>query len=404
MQKTAGNNLVSMRSLGRRPPRRKIQPRFFVFLSALILLLVLVSLPFLPRSTASVRLGSVGNSTSTQALVVHDETVQSVKAFGQLQPLAMEGRYVTAGDPVIEVFTSSYNDTEKQKLQDVQMQIKALQESSLLQDVNDQSLRQLDSRIADQLKQITAIARGDTQIGLYKAENDLGYLISDRHEFLQRDTAANKQLQQLYDQEKNIRARVESLKTVVNAGSSGVVSYYLDGLEPVFTYIALEQVDVSQARTLLKSREVEIQSGAKGERPIFRVVNPEHFALIALLPKDNTYALDQKVPVHIKSANLSCVATVRRVVSDAREQLVVLEVVEEIASFISQRKADISVGGTQEGMIVPIDALYGDGSAVTLTDGTTVDVIVLARDKSNALVEPVTTGELRVGQSVKLEP
>ncbi len=392
----------------RRPVRvrRRVLPRFYVFCAAFLALIAFLVWLALPKGTAAVRKGSIGESVHTQAVVVRTEKVTTSKTYpSQIVPLKQEGQSVQAGDPVVEIYTSSYSEKIRTELRDVRARIKEAQEHDLLASLNSASLKELDSRIAEAVTRWTAIVRGETDKGLVKTQAELSALLRDRQELLRRAAVQSRDLQALYEQENNLTLRIAGWRNEVAADTAGIVSFQFTGLEEVVQPGTLDQFTVSNVRTLLKGDKPPQTAAQKSEKPLFRVVSERRVQLVCIVPREGvSLAVDQSVSVRLPGQQESVSARVMRLTTERRERLAVLDVPTDVLPLLNLVQVSVDVGGEQSGLLVPEEALRptaDGGYSVESVDGQTLPVRLLGRDGRRALIEPVTPGTLSEGMRVK---
>lgn len=394
-----------------RPRRRvRIRPRFFIFLLLLVAIIIgcvfgirgLIGMIAGPQD-ATVSLGVLEDVKSFDALILRDEEIVRIDTYETILYKATEGQNVTAGDDVLDVFTSGYSEELNRQLEETQAEVRRLQQQvNPLGNVVDEDLMAFDTHIAQKEQEIQSAARGAAVSKIVDLEKELRSLMEQRQDLIQKTQATfdNTELQAKLNDLERLERQIAAFRSPYKASSDGRVSFTSDGMEYFLNMDSLDSIAVADVQNMLKGTlPGTVPPEIKAAVTLYRLVNPTNW--YALIPvKDWSYAVGFQ-GMEISFAGYEGITFVANVKSihegEGDHSLVVLEVTEDIGPLMNARSATVKIGGRIEGYVVPLSAIkeVGGRRGVYLLDGVTfVEISVLGRDDENALVMPLNEGEL----------
>nr|WP_122011701.1 HlyD family efflux transporter periplasmic adaptor subunit [Maliibacterium massiliense] len=389
--------------------RRKIKPRFIVFISVVVLVIVALVLPLFGRQrTAAVQWGTMEDGRAISCVILRDEKVVAAEATGKLEYMVPEGERVSTDTLIAQVYKSGYSEKTLAELARVQEEIVDYQRNNILKDIVDADLAALDASIKAKGDEIAAAVRGENDAQVLRLETELKPLLRDRQAYLTRVATADEHLQQLYDRQTSLTEQIAQWRVDVKAPFSGVVSFFTDGCEASLSMDALEGLTYSSVKNAVQASDVQQSEEAKLYTPMFRIVNNTHWYILVLSEGASRDLVLQKqydiVFDDIPDTTFTGKLVGQR--AEGKQLLEVLEVTQDIGPLLSVRQINGTVGKRFEGLKVPASALKTrDGQrGVYRVDGGEsifVPVDVLVEDKSAAIVQPKEEGALEVKQTVR---
>lgn len=399
----------------RRKARLRVQPRFFLFLAALALIIALpvCAVLFLGGSDGQIyTLGYGGYDQSARAyraLLVRQEQCYRSPEDGKVLYSITEGQDAAASEPVLSLYATGYTDQMMQELAQVRESIKTQQNASLQGKILDPELDALEAAVDQQAQALIDVAQGGIN-NLAQVYLNLCDAMTSRQDYLKRTgvALADPVLTSLYSDETKLLGRIEAWYTTYAAPQAGRVSYQFDGLETVLTVDTVVGLSPEALTRVLNGEKLDVDETILAQMPLYRLVDPNvWYAAIVVEKNDNWQAQQgQSVTFTINGYNTAGVqATVQSILEEGNRKTVVLRMDGDIGSLISKRFVTMQIGERVEGLMAPQSALTSQGgqSGVVLSDGQTfVPVTVRAQDGENCLIWPVQEGALVKGDQILL--
>ena len=148
----------------RRKRHVRIQARFYVFLVllALIALMLLLWVNQWNRlgTTAIVTQASLGSQYQGQIVIVRDETLYDAEGVTRVDYVAEEGSHLYKGGVICRVYSSGYNQTEINKLENYRSAIQQYHKEQVMQNYVDAQLDRLNSQIDALALEIRTLVQG----------------------------------------------------------------------------------------------------------------------------------------------------------------------------------------------------------------------------------------------------
>lgn len=388
--------------------RRQVNPKFYIFLSAIVVVAIVVLFFIFNINTAVVEQGTISFEKQVPVIVVRDEQVVSAQNYGKPNYIAGEGDRVEADAPVMEVYKWGYNEKVMNDLIDYQTKIEQYQENGL----NDQTVTDLDAQISQKAEEIKKIINGTAEGDIVAAERELKSLMVQKRDYLKETVPADQQLNDFYAQEQEIDGRVNNWRQTLTAPAAGVVSYYFDGAESVLNAANIEKIKAADIVGILNGTtgKQAAAAGDETESPMFRLVNSYKWYLLVQSEKE--------IPEFAKG-NVFSIAfndyiarqyqgTVVGTITEDNSYIYTIEIDDDIGEMLNVRRTDARVFTQFNGLKVPEKALVEeDGvtgvNVVTGREKTFVPVTVDVIKDGNAIIRPVQeNGILAANQHVEV--
>ncbi len=411
----------------------KVNPRFYILLTALLAVLVLAVLVLKPGGkSGSLSPGSQALTMQATAILIRSETCHSVEKYDRVSYQVQEGAQVTAEMPVAVVYRWGYTDDMTQALLNVQERIYAKQ-MELLSGVESAELTALNSQIMAKQREIrealsenapilavsaasvTATPQGDDaaaspppsaapqaageSLDLLTIENDIKALLTQRCNLLKQYVQADEALNALYSEAETKKAQLAEYTSEVAAKGGGVASFYFDGYEQVLN---ADKLDVISAELVNKVLSNAGAGGTGTENLLYRLVEPTKWYMAFVTPKDQALRVcaGQVYAVRAEGyADKLFMGTALEPVVNENGVVNLLEFSEDIGALISVRSVKITLAADMSGMKVPLSAIAFDKGVPMLTvAGTKTPLNVLSADEDTAIVTAKEGGAFQAGQ------
>ena len=113
--------------------KRRVKPRFFVFIAILLVAVFLLVRPLLTASSGVESIIDV-NSSITQSMdcvIIRDESVTTSDSTVRVEYIARENTEVSQGDTIASLFTTGYTESLLTRLEEIRQNIQAYHKTLL---------------------------------------------------------------------------------------------------------------------------------------------------------------------------------------------------------------------------------------------------------------------------------
>ncbi len=390
----------------RRRRRISVQPRFFVILATLFVLITTPIIVMAVRDREQVlTIDSLTQQVQTDAVIIRKETVVAAQQTGQVEALVSEGDEVSAREAVASVYSANYDAGEIDELAQLRDDILTYQLHDILGDIMDEDLASLDAQIEEKTRLMAdAVACGDTaQAKLLQGQID--ELMGQREDYLRRNYRVDEELSSMLEEEEALSEKIDSWTTIARAPHAGRVSFYTDGCEHLLSVDMLDTLTERSLAGALSQASQQKVTQATEYTSLFRVVDQTGFYVV--LPIDASLELVQgkTYTITIDSVQERFTATLLLNGQYAQNGLHVFYIEADPENVLRLRQVHITIEKDFEGICIHRRALYKkDGVwGVYVLNGKEkefIPVTVLAREGKYIVIE---SQGLSISQVVQLK-
>ena len=387
--------------------KRRVKPRFFVFIAILLVAVFLLMRPLLTASSGVESIIDV-NSSITQSMdcvIIRDESVTTSDSTVRVEYIARENTEVSQGDTIASLFTTGYTESLLTRLEEIRQNIQAYHKT-LLGTIVDSDLDRLDAVVdicADDFRNlVTQQTRGNLQTVIEQLETAM----VNRQDYMRQNKRDDTRLTQLYDQENTQLNSIQSWRVDSTADRDGVLSFYIDGYENDLTAASLDSLTPADIRAVLAGSDLATTADTRSTG-IYRIVDQDTWYVALVSSADDWVpVVGQNYYLQFEGfADLEYSATVTNVQKSSGTVLAIFEINQPIGPMIYQRTSRATLSISLSSLAVNTRALYNqDGQlGVWLNDvpgGTFVPVEVLSTEGDYSLIQPLVEGALQTGQTV----
>ncbi len=356
--------------------------------------------------------GVLSSRYTGSAMLVRDETVYTQESISQIDYTAEEGTEVDRTTVVCTVYTSGFNTRELTTLKRYRDQIKEYHKQLIATSgaARDARLTTLDTQVRD-LAKTTRMMIQEGRGNLINQEALMTETLQARQSYLRQKYPNDQKLSRLYDDENNQLQRISSWTKQYAAASNGIVSFYIDGYEPVLNLNTYLNFSPSEVRSMYNGQIPSNPSATRNTVSIYRLVKDGAWAALMLCDDtDWTPVVGQTYKLLIESFENTVVdATVDSFTRAGGELLVRLSVnAGSVRDILYIRSCQVQLGENVDSLTVPTRALYTQmgQTGVVIVDEygnnyfTQVSVISTQGDITHII--PRNAGVLYEGMLVKL--
>ena len=370
-----------------------------------------------PATTAIVEGSTLGNYYDGKLVIARNESLVTTENKTRIDFVAEEGSKVSRSSVICKVYSSGYNQTEINKLQNYREEIQAYHSSQVLNTYVDAALDSENAAIDALAQQVRTLVHGRGVGSLSSIQKQLESALTSRKNYLRQKYPDDQELAQLYKVENDQLKKIESWTTTYTAEEDCLVSFYTDGYESVInsrTYGTLTPADV---KNVIRGLAPDIGTVEKGNDAVFRtIIEDEWYALFLCNNPDWNPVVGEKYQMQLTGFDHWVVeGEIMSFTRIGKDLLLRMRILDDVKPVLNIRTCDATVGDFVSGVRVPVDALYNykdpnsgkEAMGVVVLDGgiqTFVEAIVISYpDENTAFIRPAMNGSpLEPGKTVML--
>jgi len=374
--------------------KRTIRLRFFLIFILLILIgLYGVYSIFLKSTTIFLHTGDIEEIQNCKVTILRDESVVYSEDYGKITYLVSEGERVTKGTPILELYKLGFDENMIKDLNEIQIKIKNYQQENILKNIIDKDLNQMNIQIDAQTSKINQYIKNNEENKVQLVERQIKALMLKRQNYLQKTIEADDYLNKLYEKEKEANIRIQAYKTSLSAEDSGVISFYFDGCENLLGTDKLDQLTSSDLKNIISKSVLIKTTEAKVQHPIYRIINNYKWYLLLADTSEGEFLINNEYNISFDT-NLSRIykGKIIKINKTDKKNLVIIEMLEDIGSLVSDRNIGVTISKKTNGFIIPINAIEKRGKQngvfiMNQSNKSFVSVKILAQNKKYAIIE-----------------
>ncbi len=395
------------------PKKLRIRPRFYIFtIVGLALIVVAAVLLLQGPSECFAQQGSMTYEKKVNAVIMRNEQVESAENYGMTEFAAEEGAAVESGQKIADVYKWGFNDSILKDLMDVQQKIKDYQENTILRDILDKDLNDINSQISETENSITAVINAREAADLLGLQEKLQGLMAQRKDYLKKTVKEDEQLGALYAQEQELTSRINSWRIEQTAPDPGVVSFYLDGYEEVLRPENINKITFDDISNIIGGLGKAKAKETATTKPLYRLADGSKWYCLIAATGNELQGLKEGVEVNINFEGFpekpfkGKPSKIRDI--DKNHKVYVLEIDDAIGPLMDVRRVTANLRIDFTGTKLPASAVkkQESKSGIYLLDGAQkrfIPVDVLASDGKECIVMPAYSGDtIQTNQRVSL--
>ena len=396
-----------------RPARKKKLSRFqlLIILIAVVSAAVYIVTALMPAQSkyGTISAGMLGAHYTGDALIVRDETPYESESVTNIEYMAEEGKVISRGMTICQVYSSGYSTKEMTTLQDDRDQIRDYQRTLIdSESAYDAKMERVEADALTRAKEVREIISG-VRGNLSNQESLLKAAITARQDYINSKYATDQRLSRLLDDEQAQQQRIDSWTKQYVASMDTLVSFYSDGYEYGLTIENYSTFSPAEVRKMINGEKPAGASSSKTKTTIYRTITDGHWVVLMLVNDDDwnpitgqTYELQLE-----RFENTVVNATVESFTRSGGELLVRLVVEASVEPVLYMRTCSVTLGDYVSTLKVPSRAIYrqDEMDGVVVVDGSYevfVPVQVVYTSGSDTYVTAVTQGLLYEGMTVLL--
>lgn len=366
--------------------------------------------------------GTIDTPKSAQGIIIRNEKVYNTNVAGVITYDVADNERVKKDTVVCSIKDEATVARMEAALDDINEDIMQMQTEREDISIYSEDVMKSNNEIKNIIDN-SAMDYASMNIGkIYELKSNIQKQLDTRNQLLLSESkgALGSLVSQKNEQEELLNSNISR----ITVDESGIVSYYIDGMEDKLntdTMLSLSKSDTTASVSPENSFKTSVKSGA----PAFRLVTSNVWYIAAYM--DSSYVSewekgDTNHTVYAKDLsgrkhNLDC--TVEEISGDAKakEKYVVLRITKDMPDFINMRNITFDIENTDRGfkipnaaiaeetlLRIPTDYIDDTGNVYKVSGETVTAVQVSVSGKNEETKEsyiPVQLGVINVGDNIK---
>lgn len=420
----SGAKIVNSKTVSAK--RNSVALPIFVFFIALCFIYILgSSVNFLTKKIVSydvLSYGTIDTPKSANAIIIRSEKVYNTEKSGVISYDVADNEKVKKGTVVCSIKDEAVVAQMQKSLDDINEQIMKIQSERKDISVYSEDIKKYNANIKNIIDE-NALDYAYLKLGnLYELGNTIQKELDTRNQYLLTENSG--ELKDLVSQKKEQESKLNENISNITADESGIVSYYIDGMESEITPENMGSITKSQIADSVKA-ESSFKSSVKANSPAFKLVTSNTWYIAAYIDKSYIEGWEKGKPYSIyikddegKQHKLNTYVQELVPNSDGNESFVIFKLTRDMADFINVRNITVETENAERGFKISNDAIIeetlmkipsayvdSDGNVIKVDNGNTKKVAVTVSGKDPEDSEysyiPVQMGVLNVGDTIK---
>ena len=361
--RNSGTRIVNNKSVSAR--RNSVALPIFIFFIVLCFIYIIgTSVNFLTKKIVSydvLSYGTIDTPKSANAIIIRSEKVYNTDKAGIISYNVADNEKVKKGTVVCSIKDEAVVAQMQKSLDDINEQIMKIQSERKDISVYSDDIKKYNSQIKDLIDE-NALDYAYLKLGkIYELENTVQKELDIRNQYLLSENSG--ELKDLVAQKKEQESKLNENISNITADESGIVSYYIDGLESEITPENMASITKSQIADSVKA-ESSFKSSAKANSPAFKLVTSNTWYIATYIDKSyiENWEKGETHSIYIKDdegKQHKLYAYVQELVAngDSDEEFVIFKITRDMADFINARNITVETESSERGFKIPNDAI-----------------------------------------------
>lgn len=337
-----------------------------------------------PIDYETIEYGSIEDSTQAKGVIIRDEAVYNASKNGVLTFNKGDNERIKKGELIATVKNQDEIKTAEEDIAIINEKILQLQEQRNELSIFYEDAKKIDSQIQKSLdKSINGLSTYNVS-KIYEIKDSIKKKLTIRNQMLLSENTGS--VQDLSSQKASKEQTVNKNMENIISNDSGIVSYYVDGLEETFN---LENMDkLTKEQTLMQPKEEnQFKVNVIESEPVFKIVKDNNFYIASYIKTENisSWELGETRQIYINdNGNLSPLEViVEKLETSEKETYVLMKSNKNMIDFIDKRNISFELSKPKEGFKIHLSAI-SEEDLLKVPESYIVD---------NTVTKKTTTGE-----------
>ncbi len=337
--------------------------RLFTFMMFFIIISyfsvsVLKSMNKKPIDYETIEYGSIEDINQAKGIIIRDEDVYKASKNGIVVFNKGLNEKVKKGETVATIKNQDAIKTDEQDIKNINQKILQLQEERNELSIFYEDVKKMDLQIQKVLDNAINELSIYNVSKIYEIKENLNKKLNIRNQMLLSENSGSVQdlLDKKADKEQNVNKGIENIASK----TSGILSYYTDGLEQNFNFKTKDTLTKEQ--TLMQAEDSQDYNFniLQGE-PVFKIVKDNNFYIASYIPNKNvsSWVKGETREIYINDAGKKrpLEVIIEKIEKGEKESYVLMKSNKNIIDFIEKRTVFFDLSKQQEGFKIKTSAI-----------------------------------------------
>lgn len=309
-----------------------------IALTILIVYALLIVLKLLknPTDTFIVSNGRLSDEETVNGYIVRDEElVENQKKGKSIIRIKDEGQRVAKGNPIYRYYSDKESDLEN-KITDLNTKIQEAMEDNDTRFSSDKKL--LETQIENELNNV--YKKNEIQ-KIQEYKKNINSYVTKKSKIVGDSSPTGSYIKKLIDERSQYESQLEAEAEYINAQTSGIVSYKVDGLEKVLLPNDLEKLN----KNFLEELNLKTGQNIASSDDAAKIVNNYKCYIVFNSDSEQAKKINVNEKIKIKVQNSSeLTATIKNIITeDDESKTIAIEIEEQVEELISYRSISFDI-------------------------------------------------------------
>ncbi len=364
-----GEVVGQARPMPRRRKAKKKKAKFFVgrlmFLIGFIIGVIYVISIVLETtqkpviSYQTVQVGIIDNSDVFDGIIVRNEELVHNTQEGNMYLIAGEGDKVKKNGQIYQIFDPSEARILEQDIQRVESDIEKVQAKR--QDVSyfQNEIKMINNTIDNNMEIYYMQSKAGNLQHTHELKKQLEFEIVKRKKIHMKDDAAP--LNVLKDEKVNLATQLTGNETIYKAQEPGIISYYTDGFEDIFTVDKIDAITEKDLKEKYTAKSTIANQIIGVSEPAYRIIKDSSWRVVCFMPESwaERFKPGQKYDfVLTEDRNIEFTLKVEENIAQDKNHKIVFASNEQLDAFANTRTISFkSLQYQYQGLKIPKSAI-----------------------------------------------
>ena len=311
-----------------------------------------------PIDYETIEYGSIDDTTQVKGIIIRDEVVYKATKNGILTFNNGENERVKKGEIIASVKNEEAIKTTEDDIALINEKILQLQEQRDELSIFYEDVKKIDTQIQSVLdKSINNLSTYNIS-EIYEIKDNINKKLTIRNQMLLSENTGS--IQELSAQKASKEIKVNQNTQNIVSNDSGIVSYYTDGLEEVFTFETKDNLTKEQTLMQPESEQEYKVNILEGEA-VFKIVRDNNFYIASYIKTENisNWTEGETRYIYINdNGNLKQLEIIiEKIEIGEKESYVLMKSNKNMIDFIDKRNITFELSKPKEGFKIGLDAI-----------------------------------------------
>lgn len=311
-----------------------------------------------PISYETIEYGTIDDTTQAKGIIIRDEVVYKATKNGVLTFNNSENERVKKGETIAVVKNEEAIKTTEEDLNVINEKILQLQQQRDELSIFYEDVKKIDTQMQNYLDNSINELSIYNVSEIYEIKDYVNKKITIRNQMLLSENTGS--VQELSSEKSNMEIEINANTENIIANESGILSYYTDGLEEVFSFETKDSLTKEQ--TLMKSEnEQQYKLNILEGESVFKIVKNNTFYIATYIKNQSVSSWQQGETRYIyvndngKLKQLEVI--IEKIDVGEKESYILMKSNKNMIDFIEKRNITFEISKPKEGFKILLNAV-----------------------------------------------